>query len=1207
MNYMFLNMLKFEYNYFLRQPSFIVVSLVMFLLPFLSVAIEQVHIGVSSSNILLNSPFSISLTILIMSFFGMFLVVNFVANTALRNHFTRMSELLYANPINPVSYQLGRLVGAFLIVLTVSLMVPLGLFLGSVMPWLDPVRLAEINLYSYLAPFLIFTLPTSFILTCFFYTAAVRFKSMMSVYLFALSLFALYVMTSGAFAQTQHRELLALFDPFGLRSFFETTRYWTANQKNSQIIGLNDIVLYNRVFWVFISGIIILVFGKCFSKLTIQQVSNKDKLINNIGNYEEQNNETLDWDINEFDASYDDSSKWLQFFHLLVFEVRQILLSPAFIVLLIFAIVVVIAELLDPSAIYGTNVYPLTKFMIELINNAFSLSLLIVITFYSAELVFRERTSRMGDIIDSTPVNNIAFYSAKFLALCVVILSMLFIAALTTIAYQLLNNVYTIEINQYFTSLVYFVALPFILLTVVAFLIQTLSPNKYIGMLFFVGFLFIPLAFANLGVNHNMVSYASSPMLKYSDMNGYGWFITTQYHYMFYWVSLALGLSAVSFAMWQRGPDVNVLKRLQQLPYQLGKTGQVVIMLSSIGFVSFGTVIYYNTTQINEFYTESERNQIQIDYEKQFAQFERLPVISATDIDLNVAIFPTIRKMEVIAHISYTNKSNQTIDRVLVNFPPFSNVSFVGAKLSDYNHEFKTAWLTFDTPIQPSESIELTQYITRQHIGFKDQNEDTALIQNGTFINNYELLPYLGVKKSNYISDVHLRRRNGLSELSRANSIDDESYYSESFYGNNASKINFKATISTSVEQTAIAPGKLIKYWQDANRNYFIYQSQRPIINFFNIMSAELKAKSLRHNGVDIGVYYHKTHNYNIDNMLTASVDALDYFQSQFTPYQFEQLNIIEFPGYYSFAQAYANTIPYSERLGFVTDLTDPTNIDTVYYITAHEVAHQWFGHQLDAANVQGSQVLIEGLSQYAALQLMQHTYGEAKMRRFLKYELDRYLTGRANEELKESPLMLEEGQSYIYYHKASIVFMAIADRIGEERLNAAIRNLLNQFSGEPTRLATSQDLLNLIKQEAPLSTHTYIEKQFTQITLYNIQLSSVTLVPTEKELNIEVFVEEFSSDEIGNEVTQQFNDSLEIVMFKGDPGDFSLELEILHREKYPMKSGNNTIVIDTSMLSQHAITQLNQVTSGTDIYIGVDPFVRFIDIDSNDNIRKLK
>jgi ABC-2 type transport system permease protein len=60
--------------------------------------------------------------------------------------------------------------------------------------------------------------------------------------------------------------------------------------------------------------------------------------------------------------------------------------------------------------------------------------------------------------------------------------------------------------------------------------------------------------------------------------------------------------------------------------------------------------------------------------------------------------------------------------------------------------------------------------------------------------------------------------------------------------------------------------------------------------------------------------------------------------------------------------------VPYSENISFISDLRKPVDIDPVYYVTAHEVAHQWWGHQLNAANVQGSAILSETLSQYSAL-----------------------------------------------------------------------------------------------------------------------------------------------------------------------------------------------------------------------------------------------
>ena len=65
-------------------------------------------------------------------------------------------------------------------------------------------------------------------------------------------------------------------------------------------------------------------------------------------------------------------------------------------------------------------------------------------------------------------------------------------------------------------------------------------------------------------------------------------------------------------------------------------------------------------------------------------------------------------------------------------------------------------------------------------------------------------------------------------------------------------------------------------------------------------------------------------------------------------------MRIIEFPDYARFAQSFANTIPWSEGLGFIANFKDPEKIDYVTYVTAHEVGHQWWAHQVIGADEQG-------------------------------------------------------------------------------------------------------------------------------------------------------------------------------------------------------------------------------------------------------------
>lgn len=1192
-------MIQFEWRFFIKQPSFIVTCLIFFLFPFLSVAIENVSIG-SASNINFNSPYAIAQTMVIFGIFSLFLVVNFIGNTAIRNELNNMSELLYTKPINTFKYQVGRFIGSFLVILFVSAMVPLGLILGSFSPLLDADRLGAFNLYYYLVPYVIFSVPTLFALSTIIFAAALRFRSMLAVYLFALGLFILYALAEVIFSSPQQSELLAIFDPFGVYSFFETTQYWTPNERNSLVVSFSDLILGNRVLWIVIGLCVLLSLGRIFSPLRLNHAKMKQ-----FASIKRDSIPTLrELTNNRIDYAFQDNDFLQQFMARMKFEYSQVVSSPAFIVLLLFAAFLIVSNFVLASGDYGVSNWPITQYMVSQISNGVRLSLIIVITYYTAEVIWRERTVGMSDIIDSTPVPNFIFWLSKFCAVNFVIISVLITGLIAALINQTLSGYTHYDLSQYIVSLMYFEALPYILLTVLAFFIQALSPTKYVGMLIFVGYFLVSnFVLTQMGFEHNMFFYGVSPQMVFSDMNGYGWAMLPHHYYMFYWSALALVFSVFSYALWQRGPKVSLKSRWKLLSYHLGQGGQVLVVLGIVCFISAGTVIHYNTRVINQFLLDDQVTELRAEYEQQYSSFEDAPLPSVISVHLNAAIFPNLRKIEVIADLTLENKTNEPIEKFLINYPEHSRVEIETAEITDFNSDLKTAWMSFNKAIQPGKRQSLRIKVTRQHFGFKDRNEDVSLVKNGTFIDNVALLPTFGVQKSIYLSDQYERRKRELPPPERANKLEDESRYNESFLGANIGLIDFSATLSTDESQIAIAPGYLQKYWTEGGRNYFQYKMDSPMINFYNVMSADLEVKSEIHNGVQISVYYHREHEWNVDRMIVSSKDSLRFFEQAFGKYQHKQLRIIEFPGYRQFAQSFANTVPYSEQIGFISDLRDPNTIDSVYYITAHEVAHQWFGHQLDAANVQGSAVLSESLSQYAALQVMREQYGEVRIREFLSYELDAYLRGRSTEYLEEMPFMRVENQPYIYYHKGAIVLMAIADRIGFENMNKAIAGLIAQFKFSQGRRATTLDLLNAIKSVTEKSHYAFIEQQFSQITIYDIelmeaQINTIEAANTDPEklhlVEMSVNVKQFAVDGEGEETSQQFDDLVDIVIFDGDPNDFNNDTNILYHNKHRLQDGENKLLI-----------QLDEV-SGRPKFIGVDPFIRYIDRNSRDNILAL-
>jgi aminopeptidase N len=367
-----------------------------------------------------------------------------------------------------------------------------------------------------------------------------------------------------------------------------------------------------------------------------------------------------------------------------------------------------------------------------------------------------------------------------------------------------------------------------------------------------------------------------------------------------------------------------------------------------------------------------------------------------------------------------------------------------------------------------------------------------------------------------------------------------------------------------------------------------------PILNFYSFLSARYQVKRDRWQGADgevtIEIYHHPGHEYNVDRMIDAVKKSLDYFTSAFGPYQHRQVRILEFPRYARFAQSFPNTIPYSESIGFIARIASDEDIDYPFYVTAHEVAHQWWAHQVIGGNVQGATVLSETLSQYSALLVMEREYGADQMKKFLKYELDNYLSGRAFERKKELPLLTVENQPYIHYRKGSLVMYALRDYIGEEKLNTALSRFLADKKYQRPPYTTSRELVGYIRSETPPDLQYLIDDLFEHITLYDNRTRSATAtrMPDGKhKVVIEIDARKFRADDIGNENEVPMDDLVDVGVFAEAERGASGEGKPLYLAKHRISSGAHRVEIVVDQAPARA---------------GVDPYHKLIDRVSRDN-----
>jgi aminopeptidase N len=372
--------------------------------------------------------------------------------------------------------------------------------------------------------------------------------------------------------------------------------------------------------------------------------------------------------------------------------------------------------------------------------------------------------------------------------------------------------------------------------------------------------------------------------------------------------------------------------------------------------------------------------------------------------------------------------------------------------------------------------------------------------------------------------------------------------------------------------------------------------SEAPIQNFFSVQSARYEVARDRWQDVELAIYHDPAHAYNVERMTRAMKASLDYFTANFSPFQFRQVRILEFPAYARFAQSFANTIPYSEGIGFIANYRDPEKIDMVTYVTAHEIAHQWWGHQVISADQQGGTFLVESLAQYSALMVMEQMYGPEQIRKFLKYELDRYLRARGGEVLEELPLVRVENQPYIHYQKGGLALYLLKDQIGAERVNEALRGLLDEFAFKGAPYPNPTDLVRRFRAVAGPEHQQLVTDLFEKITLYDVKVTEATTKQRPDgrwDVVLEVDARKLYADGKGAETEAPLAETFDVGVFTVEPG----------REGYDKRS---VIAVQPATVKSGKQT-LRLVVDREPKVAGVDPFNKRVDRNSDDNLKAVE
>lgn len=1196
---MFAQVASFELRHQLRQPVYWVVTTLFLLLAYASTASENFITGLAPNDYK-NGPYAIAVLSFNAAVFFMFVNTAVVAGVIVRDEETGFGPIIRTTQLGKFDYLIGRFLGAVAAAAIAFMAVPLGILIGSMMPWLDPEAVGPFRIGSYLFGYGVLGLPTLLMTSAAFFALATLTRNMMATYLCVVVFLALWLVAFYWARQVQLDRTAALFDPFGAGAFRLATRYWTTAERNTLIPPLTGLLLLNRA--------LVLALAAALLALTYALFRLEDRARPRPGGAGQSLPGRAEAPTVRTGPrprllpSFGLRTHMAQLFARTRLDMTQVFLSPGFRVLLGIAAALSVANMWRPDqlALYGTAIHPVTRVIILQLGN-FNFICLVIATYYAGDLVWRERDRRTHEIVESTPVPNWAFVIPKTAALTLVLIATLAAGMLTGMGFQIARGWYDFGLDKYVLWFLLPGAVDMFMVAALAVFLQAASPNKVVGWALMVLYVVAIVVLPSLGLEHHLYLYATAPYNStfppLSDMNGWGRFWVGGVWLRLYWSAGAVILLVLAYGLWRRGLDTRLLPRLRRLPARLGGGAWATGLAALAVFVCSGVWIYINTNVWNPYRSQLDQDRWLADYEKALLPFESMPQPKIVQAALDVDIRPSVPRVTTHGIYEIENRTAGPLREIHVRFPRdlvLTSLSIQGARPKTTYDQFNYRIFAFDTPMLPGEKRHMAFETVLAQRGFRNERDLVTVLANGTFLEDRDIAPVLGMDRRGLLQDRRKRAKYGLRRELRMIPLGTPGADAFNEGGRDADWVGARIRVSTDADQVAVAPGYQELERVLGGRRTVELRTEAPIQRFFSIQSARYAVRRETYKGVGLAVLYHPTHGWNVERMLTAARASLDYYQANFSPYQFRQLRFVEFPATRGrFASSFANTVPWSEDLGFIAEPPrDSSQIDFVTYVGAHEVSHQWWAHQLIGADEQGATVLTETLAQYSALMVMKRMYGEDMIRRFLKYELDRYLRARGGDPLPEQPLMRVEDQPYIHYRKGSLVMYRLQDEIGEAAVNRALRRLLERYAFKGPPYPTSLDLVAALRAEAPADKQALITDLFERITLYDLKTTraSAKRRPDRRwDISLTVSAKKLYADGRGQEREAPMSESLDVGLFSAEPGKAGFDAsKVVSLRRLPIRAGTQT---------------LHLVSDRRPVFVGVDPYDKLIDRNADDNI----
>ncbi|MBE7510433.1 MAG: hypothetical protein HS118_09585 [Bacteroidia bacterium] len=1177
---MFSYIFKYEIKYWLKNPSIYIYGLIAFLFGLLAMAGNAGVFGNTSSNSIRVANSSIALYNLTGLFtkLVLFIIPAIVGNSVFRDYKSNAHHILFSYPIQKSGYLTGKFLSSFLPVVAIAILFLIGCFSGTMLPAANESLITNFRLNTYVSLFIVYLLPNLLLFSTITFGIVLFSRNIYVGFISTVVIIILRELLLRLTAGADVNIVSLLFEPFGDTATHSYTSAWSIKEQNINEIPIEKFIILNRLLWVLVSIMLSLIcyFKFSFSQnpitLSSRKRENTDKNFLKTGGI-------IKVKLPIVSYKYSLSSHVKQAWFLSVKEYSAIIKTGAFISIIMAGSLFVYVLLSQMNAPYGVKILPVTWVMLAFPVLFFSLLINFVTFLYAGILINRSRTYRMMQLVDTTAIPNWALALSKFFALVKIQTTLLSIILFIGVLVQVTNGYYQVELAHYLFDLFGIHLIGFVIWAFAALFVQTVFTNSWLGLFMLILIFFGISELQLLGIEKYVFRFNQNPdagfYLQYSDLSGYSHSLKAYFIYKAYWLLFSLFLFCLCLTFWQRGITDSLGVRLSTGIERFRHT--LLIPAVSILFIVIATGFWINTKETNSSkpLTQLQKASIYKEADKKYQKYQYMiqPRIIAVDVAMD--IYPELQSFSSTGKYILVNKSNTNIDTLLVNTSLDVITQFKTNTPSSILLSDKSAGITMlklNKPMKPGDTITLNYEI--QNIQNSLFYKNSLVEKNGTYITSL-IYPVIGYRPNSFTANPE-------------DSIALQNHYRSS----DADYIDFKATVSTSNNQIAVAPGYLKKHWVKNGRNYYEYQSISPVTNDYAFVSGNYFITQDKWKDIEIAIYHHKEHAANISHMIKGIKATLDYCETNYSPYQHKQIRIIEYSrSSGDYAQSFSNTIPYSE-IGFIMDIDKKgeRGLNLPFLGASHELAHQWWGMQAIPADVNGAKMITESMAEYVSLKVLEKEYGKSKALEFLDKSMNTYLRKSNEDEEQELPLIYNTGndKAYIPYQKGVLALNAICHYLGDEKLNTALKNYLTKVYRQKKPYTTSLEIVDFIKKETPDSLKYLITDLFETVTFYdnkilNAKLTKLTNNLFEIELSLEI--KKYKSEN-SKKSDMPLNDLVEIGFYSSDSRKLPNEVKRIRVSK-----SNNLVKFSIGFKPDKII---------------IDPFILMIDKNSKDNSKQL-